>query len=181
MITEEIQVNVEQQNQLSQQIDSLQTEITTRRLDIQNLQEALDSLVANKPRPINPSADEAFEMLKQLVGNVPKSMEEQQLYQMKLQEAQRVLELAIELCKQKESELASLQQQQHEILAERLFEEIKVKAERFNSCVSELIDLLGEIQQSSRQIYTLRGDNPLTGIYFERRDCPGQWFQTSIF
>jgi hypothetical protein len=38
--------------QTTDQINALQTEITTRTLDIQNLQEALDTLIAGKPRPL---------------------------------------------------------------------------------------------------------------------------------
>lgn len=157
---------------LTDQINALQTEITSRKTDIANLKQALDTLLAGKPRPANPESDNAFEMLKQLVGNVPESLEQQHIYQAKLGEAQRTLELAIAACKQKESELEELQQKQHENLADKLFEEIKVKAERFNCCVSEVIELLGQIQETSRQIYTLRGNNPLSGVYFEKRELP---------
>lgn len=177
MITEEIQVNVEQQNQLSQQIDSLQTEITTRRLDIQNLQEALDTLIAGKPRPANPESDNAFEMLKQLVGSVPETLEEQRIYEAKLQEAERSLRLAIAVCEEKELGLGELQQKQRKLQAEELFEQVKVKGERFNACVSEVVKLLDEIKQTSNQISALRGDSCLTGVYFEKRELP--WCVTS--
>jgi hypothetical protein len=157
---------------ITDQISALQTEIATRESDIQNLQEAIDTLVANKPRPINPSADGAFEMLRELVGNVPKSMEEQQLYQGKLKQSQRSLDLAIALCKEKQLELEGLQQKQKEIQAEQLFQELKLKAERFNVCITEVLTLLDGIKDNSREIYKLRGDNPLLGVYFESRETP---------
>ncbi len=140
---------------LTDQINALQTEIATRTLDIQNLQEALDTLIAGKPRPINPSADGAFEMLRELVGNVSKSMEEQQLYQGKLQQAQRSLELAIALCKEKQLELEGLHQKQNEIQAEQLFEQVKAKAERFNVCITEVLTLLNEIKRHLQKLIFL--------------------------
>ncbi len=158
--------------QTTDQINALQAEITTRKTDIANLKEALDTLLAGKPRPANPESDNAFEMLKQLVGNVPKSMEEQQLYQSKLEEAQRALQLAIAVCKEKQLELEGLQQQQDEIQAEELFQELKLKSERFNVCITEVLSLLEQIKQNSREIYKLRGDNPLLGVYFESRETP---------
>jgi DNA repair exonuclease SbcCD ATPase subunit len=157
---------------LTDQINALQTEIATRTLDIQNLQEALDTLIAGKPRPINPSADGAFEMLRELVGSVPENLEEQQLYQAKLGEAQRTLQLAISVCEQKENQLKELRQKQDELRAKQLFEQLKTKAERFNSCITEVVSLLDEIKQDSSEIYKLSGDNPLSGIYIERRELP---------
>jgi hypothetical protein len=34
------------------------------------------------------------------------------------------------------------------------------------------LTLLDEIKQNSREIYKLRGDNPLLGVYFELRETP---------
>ncbi len=158
--------------QITEQINALQAEILTRKTDIANLKEALDTLIANKPRPINPNADSAFQMLRELVGSVPQNLEEQQLYQAKLGEAQRTLQLAISVCEQKENQLKELRQKQDELQAKQLFEQIKTKAERFNSCITEVVSLLDEIKQDSREIYKLRGDNPLSGIYFEQREMP---------
>ena len=162
---------------LTDQINALQTEITTRKTDIANLKEALDTLVTNKPRPINPSADSAFEMLRELVGNVPKSIEEQRIYQAKLGEAQRALQLSISACEQKENQLKELREKQDELQAQELFEQVKVKGERFNACVTEMLTLLGEIKENSNQISTLRGENCLSVIRFEKREIP--WFTSS--
>ncbi len=158
--------------QTTDQINALQTEIATRKTDIANLKEALDTLIANKPRPINPNADSAFQMLRELVGNVPKSLEEQHIYQVKLGEAQRALQLSISAYEQKENQLKELRQKQDELWAKQLFEELKTKAERFNSCITEVVSLLDEIKQDSSEIYKLSGDNPLSGIYIERRELP---------
>ena len=157
---------------LTDQISAMQTEIATRKTDIANLKEVLETLVANKPRPINPTADSTFQMLRELVGSVPQNLEEQQLYQAKLGEAQRTLQLAISVCEQKENQLKELRQKQDELQAKQLFEQLKTKAERFNSCITEVVSLLDEIKQASSEIYKLSGDNPLSGIYIERRELP---------
>ncbi len=65
------------QTQLDKQISTLESEILQRDADIQNLQEALATLEANKPRPATPSADNAFELLRQMVGSVPENLEQQ--------------------------------------------------------------------------------------------------------
>lgn len=162
---------------LEQQISVLETEISTRKTDIKNLQEALDTLIAGNPRPANPESDNAFEILKQLVGTVPESLQEQHVHQVKLQEAQRALELAITACEQKENQLKDLRKKRDELQAEQLFEQVKAKGERFNSHVTEMLKLLDEIKETSNQISNLRGDNCLTVIRFEKREIP--WFTFS--
>ncbi len=59
---------------LEQRITQLEAEIAKQQSDTKNLQEALTALEAGKPRPATPAADKAFELLKQLVGSVPKNL-----------------------------------------------------------------------------------------------------------
>jgi SMC interacting uncharacterized protein involved in chromosome segregation len=163
--------------QLDEQISALQSEIRARKTDIKNLEEALQTLISGKSRPANPESDNAFELLKQLIGDVPQNLEQEQIYSAKLQEAQRALQLAIAACEQKENQLRDLEKKQSELQAIQLFEELKVKGEQFNSCVIELLKLFNEIKETSKQISSLRGDNCLTVIGFERREIP--WFTSS--
>jgi chromosome segregation ATPase len=145
------------QTQLDKQISTLESEILQRNSDIQNLQEALATLTANEPRPRNPQTDDAFALLKELVGAVPQSLEEQQLYRAKLAEAQRALELAIAAVEQKQLELDALRQQKREQQQEQALEELKSKAEGFN----QLIDAAMAALEAMRSLSKVAGSGTL--------------------
>jgi hypothetical protein len=68
------------ETKLSDQISTLESEIAAQQSDIQNLREALVALQTGKPRPATPSADDAFELLRQLVGSVPENLAAGELY-----------------------------------------------------------------------------------------------------
>jgi uncharacterized coiled-coil protein SlyX len=65
---------------LEEQIARLESEVAMQESDIRNLQEALATLESGKLRPVNPAADNTFELLKHLVGSVPENLEQEQLY-----------------------------------------------------------------------------------------------------
>ncbi len=127
---------------LEQQIASLEAEVAVQQSDVSTLQEALTALEAGKPRPANPSADNAFELLKELLTAAPQSLEQQQVHQAKLAEAQRALELAIASVGEKQQRLDALRQQQREQQQAEAFEELKAKAAAFNSLIySAMVEL----------------------------------------
>jgi hypothetical protein len=95
-----------------QQISQLELEIAQRDADIRKLTAALATLEANQPRPTDPSCDDAFALLRQLVGNAPKQLEERQVYAARLAAAKKSLSLAIAAVEQKQLELDALRQQQ---------------------------------------------------------------------
>lgn len=135
-----------EQTALEPQIAQLEAEISKRQTDIKNLEEAIATLKSGKPRPSNPSVDDTFALLKELVGGVPKSLEEQAIYAAKLSEAERSLELAITACREKETELKSLRALQSTQQEEQAFEQLKSKAAEFNSLIDNAIALLDEMR-----------------------------------
>jgi hypothetical protein len=76
---------------LDQQISQLEVEIATRQKDIENLRQAFVALESNQPRPADPAADNAFELLRELVGSAPQKLKQQQVYQAKLAAARESL------------------------------------------------------------------------------------------
>lgn len=138
-----------EQTALEPQIAQLEAEIGKRQADIENLEEAIATLKANRPRPNNPRVDSTFELLKELIGAVPQNLEQQAIYQAKLGEVERSLELATAACKEKERELktlharATLQQQ------EQAFEQLKSKAGEFNNLIDGAMALLEEMRELS--------------------------------
>ncbi len=63
-------------------------------------------------KPADPSCEDAFALLRELVGNVPQQLEEEQLYVARLAAAKESLSLAIAAVEQKQLELDALRQQQ---------------------------------------------------------------------
>ncbi len=131
---------------LEQQIARLELEVATQQSDVRSLQEAIATIETNKPRPATPSADNAFELLRQLVGSVPENLEQEQLYRAKLAEAQRALELAIASVEQKQLELDDLRQEQRSQQQEEAFERLKSKAEMFNQLIDKVMGQLQEMR-----------------------------------
>ncbi len=147
----DLQLNCEQQ------ISQLEAEIASRNVDIQNLQEALATLTANEPRPRNPQTDDAFALLKQLIGAVPQSLEEQQVHQAKLAEAQRALHLCKLQLQEKQQRLDTLRQQQREQQQEQALEELKSKAAAFNNLIGSAMAEL----QAMRSLAKVAGSGTL--------------------
>ena len=83
------------------QITKLESEVALRTADIENLTEAIATLEAGEPRPASPKSDDAFELLKQLVGTAPQDLQEHQLFEVKLAAAQQTVTLSIEACREK--------------------------------------------------------------------------------
>ncbi len=90
------------------QIAQLEAKISERDADIQSLTEAIATLEAGEPRPQNPKSDDAFSLLKELVGSAPENLEQQQIYQAKLEASRISLKLATQICNQKRTELKAL-------------------------------------------------------------------------
>ncbi len=151
------QINKPQQTE-STAIASLEAEITTRQADIKNLREAISTLKAGKPRPLNPSADNAFNLLKEIVGAVPQRLEDQKLYDEKLVEADRALQLAVNACEEKVTELKAERSVERSQQSSALVDELLAKAEKFNAAIDASFDLLAEMKTLNGQISQLRGD-----------------------
>jgi hypothetical protein len=131
----------------TEQIVQLESEISSRNADIQNLTEALATLEAGRPRPQNPKADDAFSLLKELVGSAPQDLEQQQVYQAKLAAAQTSLKLAVEICDQKRTELKVLRDEARSQQQAEAFEQLKSKASRFNSLIDEAMAELEQMRE----------------------------------
>lgn len=142
----------------TEQIAQKESEIVTRRVDIERLREAIATLEAKRIRPVNPEADSAFALLVEMVGAAPSNLEQQQIYEAKLQAAKMSLKLAIEICEQKSKELEVLQQENRHEQANLLFQELLAKAEKFNAAIDSSFDLLAEMKTLNSQITQLRGD-----------------------
>lgn len=139
------------------QIAQLESEIASRNADIQNLTEALAALEAGRPRPVNPKADDAFSLLKELVGSAPENLEQQQVYQVKLEAARTSLKLAAEVCQQKTTELKTLKEAMRSQEASQLVQQLIAKAQEFNLAVDQAFDLLAEMKILNQQVSQLRG------------------------
>ena len=142
----------------SKAIATLESEIETRSVDIERLREAIATLETKRIRPVKPEADSAFALLVELVGAAPENLEQQQIYQAKLEAAKMSLKLAVELCQQKETELKLLQQQKKTERADVLLQELLSKAEMYNGAIDASFDLLAEMKTLNSQITQLRGD-----------------------
>ena len=142
---------------VEQQISQLEVEISERNADIENLTEAIATLQSNQPRPADPSADGAFALLKELVGSVPENLEQQQIYQAKIEVARTSLRLAIEVCDQKKSELKVLRDKVRSRQASQLVQELVEKAQKFNAAIDRAFDLLAEMKSLNGQVSQLRG------------------------
>lgn len=142
-----------------QQISQLEAEIASRNADIQNLAEALATMVAGKPRPQNPSTDNAFTLLKEMVGSAPQQLEQQQIYDEKVRAARTALQLATEICQQKTTELKALHQERRSQQAEQRIQELIAKASQFNVAIDEAFNLLAEMKSLNGQISQLRGNS----------------------
>ena len=139
-------------------IAQLESEIATRQTDIELLQEAIATLEAKRIRPVNPKADAAFTLLVELVGTAPSNLEQQQIYDAKLQAAKLSLKLAIEICKQKSEELKVLQQENRQEQAYVLLQELLSKAQKFNTAIDSSFNLLAEMKTLNSEISRLRND-----------------------
>lgn len=138
-------------------ISRLETEISSRTADIENLREAILTLKAGRLRPVNPSADDAFTLLKELVGSAPQRLEERHIYEEKLGEAERALQLAIEACQQKTTELKTERSAMRSQQSSELVQQLLVKAEKFNVSIDESFELLAQMKEINGQISQLRG------------------------
>jgi chromosome segregation ATPase len=138
---------------LEEQISQLESKILQRNADIRKLTAALATLEANQPRPADPSCDEAFALLRELVGNVPQQLEERQVYAARLAAAKKSLSLAIEACQEKQKRLDALRQQKREQQQEQALEELKSKAEGFN----QLIDAAMAALEAMRTLAKIAG------------------------
>ena len=141
-----------QETKLEQRISGLEAEIALQQKDVQNLTEALASFKGDKPRPANPSADDAFSLIRELVGSAPQRLEERQIYDEKLKEAQRALELAVAAVEQKQSELKTLQQERRSQQQTEAFEQLKSKASRFNSLIDEAMAELEQMREFAKVV-----------------------------
>ncbi len=145
----------------SKAIATLESEIETRSVDIERLREAIATLEAKRIRPVNPEADAAFTLLVELVGAAPKNLEQQQIYDSKLEAARLSLKLATEICEQKQAELKLLQQENRQEQANLLLQGLLAKAEKFNAAIDSCFDLLAEMKALNSQITQLHGDRIL--------------------
>ncbi|PSB27953.1 hypothetical protein [Chlorogloea sp. CCALA 695] len=150
-------IEIKQETETSA-IATLESEIETRRTDIERLREAIATLEAGRIRPFNPEADSAFTLLVELIGAAPSNLEQQQVYDAKLQAARLSLKLATEICEQKQAELKLLQQENRQEQADVLLQELLVKAGMYNAAIDESFNLLIEMKMLNSQITQLRGD-----------------------
>lgn len=160
---------------LQQRICELEVEITSRTEDIQNLSEAIATLETNSPRPQSPAADNAFLLLKELVGDVPQRLENQRVYEGKLTAAKTSLRLASELCQERATQLKGLQQELRSQQADCLVQELLSTAEKFNTGIDEILDLFAQMQSLDGQIVQLRGGGGASSvlrIYAEMLEMP---------
>lgn len=141
----------------TEQFAQLESEIASRNADIENLREALATLEAGRPRPINPKADDAFSLLKELVGSAPENLEQQQVYRAKLEAAQTSLKLVVEICDQKRIEFKALKDEMRSQQSSELVQQLLVKAEKFNVSIDESFELLAQMKEINGQISQLRG------------------------
>ncbi len=139
------------------QIAQLESEIDSRTTDIQNLTEAIATLESGQPRPQNPKSDDAFELLKQLVGAAPENLEQQQVYRAKLQAARTSLKLAVEICDQKRAEIKALKDEMRSQQSDELVQQLLAKAGKFNSAIDEAFELLAQMKEINGKISRLRG------------------------
>ncbi len=133
-----------------EQIIRLESEIAAQQSDIRNLQEALATIEAGKPRPVNPAADNAFELLKQLVGSVPDNLEQEQQYLAKLAEAQRALELAIAAIEQKQQRIDALRQERRGQQQQEAFEQLRSRAAKYNNLIDAAMTELEQMRSLSQ-------------------------------
>lgn len=152
------QINKPEQETESMALASLESEIAQWGADIERLHEAIATLEAGRTRPVNPEADSAFALLVELVGAAPENLEQQQIYEAKLEAAKMSLKLAVELCQQKETELELLQQQKKTEQADVLLQELLSKAENFNAAIDSSLELLEQMRSLNSQITQLHGD-----------------------
>jgi hypothetical protein len=150
-------IEIKQETETSA-IAQLESEIETRHTDIELLREAIATLEAKRIRPVNPKADSAFALLVEMVGAAPENLEQQQIYDAKLQAAKMSLKLATEICEQKSKELEVLQQENRHEQANLLLQKLLAKAEKFNAAIDSSFDLLAEMKTLNSQITQLRGD-----------------------
>lgn len=151
---------MQQINKLEQETEStaysqFESEIAKRQVDIANLKEAIATLKAGKPRPVNPSADNAFNLLKEIVGAVPQRLEDEQIYDEKLREADRALQLAVDACEEKVTELKAVRSVEASQQAIASAQELVGQAEKFNAAIDAALVLLAEMKKKNDQIYRL--------------------------
>ncbi len=136
---------------LDHQISELELEIATWQKDIENLRQAFVALESNQLRPANPAADNAFELLKKLVGAAPQKLEQQQVYQAKLAAARESLKLAVEASQEKQRQLDALRQERREEQQAEAFDQLKSRAEEFNCLIDQAMAELDEMRSLAQQ------------------------------
>lgn len=119
---------------------------------------AIATLEAKRIRPVNPEADSAFALLVEMVNAAPSNLEQQQVYDAKLQAAKLSLKLAIEICEQKQAELKGLKDEARSHEASQLVQQLIGKAEKFNAAIDSSFELLAEMKTLNSQIMQLRND-----------------------
>jgi len=142
--------NLETQT-LDQRFAQLEGEIATRQEHIETLRLAFATLESNQPRPANPAADNAFELLKELVGAAPQKLEQQQVYQAKLAAAKESLKLTVEAFQEKQRQLDTLRQERREEQQVEAFQKLKLTAEEFNSLIDQAVGLMDEMRSLAQQ------------------------------
>jgi DNA repair exonuclease SbcCD ATPase subunit len=135
---------------INDQISQLEAEILQRNADIRKLTAALATLEANQPRPADPSCDDAFALLRELVGNVPQQLEERQVYAARLAAAKESLSLSVQVCGEKQQRLDALRQQKREQQQEQALERLKSKAAAFNNLIDSAMAELQEMRSLSK-------------------------------
>ena len=133
------------------QITKLESEIALRTADIQNLTEAIEALQEGRSRPINPSADDAFGLLRELLGSAPQRLQERQIYEKKVQAARISLQLATEVCDQKRTELKVLRDEVRSQQQAEAFERLKLEAQKFNSLIDSAVETLDAMRLLASQ------------------------------
>jgi len=118
-----------------QQLTQLESDIVKQRANVEGLEDAIATLERGAPRPVDPKSDDIFNALRQLLGEVPQTLEEQRIHDAKLLEAKRTLQLAITSVQEKQCELDALRQQQEEQRQLQAFEEMKLRATEFNRLI----------------------------------------------
>lgn len=165
-LSEEIQA-------LQEKINQLETEVASRQRDIENLREAIATIEAGEPRPPRPEVDNLFNLLQEMIGQVPQQLEKRQLYAAKFEAAKDSLALAIETCQHKSSTLKLLNAELRQKLAEQLFQELTEQARKFNENADENFELLEKMKELKNQITRLRGGTTHLTIYGEEREALG--------
>ena len=136
----------------------IKQETETSAIASRTASKAIATLEAKRIRPVNPEADSAFALLVELVGAAPENLEQQQIYQAKLEAAKMSLKLAVEICEHKSKELEVLQQENRHEQANLLLQELLAKAEKFNAAIDSSFNLSAEMKTLNSQITQLRGD-----------------------